>query len=196
MPTKEFEKLKEALKKPATPEAMKEAAQRFSEYEQAKRASGKPRSRPTLVSLGFGDPICVSALHGHGRRELTELITERIGAEASVEPPTPVMKVALAGRRNVGKSTFINALAGQDRVIVSEVPGTTRDSVDVRFEMDGQEFLAIDTAGIRKRRKWKADIDFYGYTRVLASIRRADVVLFMIDATTPITEAQKMPHLP
>ncbi len=144
-----------------------------------------------LVSLGFGDPICVSALHGHGRRELMELITERIGAEASVEPPDPVMKVAMAGRRNVGKSTFINALAGQDRVIVSEVPGTTRDSVDVRFEMDGQEFLAIDTAGIRKRRKWKADIDFYGYTRVLASVRRADVVLFMIDATTPITEVDK-----
>ncbi len=144
-----------------------------------------------LVSLGFGEPLCVSALHGRGRRELMELIVGRLGDQTGAEAPDEVMKLALVGRRNVGKSTFINSLAGDERVIVSEVPGTTRDSVDVRFEIGGRQFLAIDTAGVRKRRKWKADIDFYGYTRVLASIRRADVILFMIDAAEPTSEVDK-----
>jgi GTP-binding protein len=143
------------------------------------------------ASLGFGEPICVSALHGRRRRDLMEMMVARIGGEAEADVPNPVMKVALVGRRNVGKSTFINVLAGQDRVIVSEVPGTTRDSVDVRFEMDGREFLAIDTAGVRKRRKRKTSIEFYGHTRVIASIRRADVILFMIDAAAPISEVDK-----
>ncbi|MBN2561461.1 MAG: ribosome biogenesis GTPase Der [Phycisphaerae bacterium] len=143
------------------------------------------------ASLGFGEPICVSALHGRRRRELMEYVVAQVGIEAGADVPNPVMKVALVGRRNVGKSTFINALAGQERVIVSEVPGTTRDSIDVRFEIDEREFLAIDTAGMRKRRKQKTSIEFYGYTRALASIRRADVVLFMIDATEPIGEVDK-----
>lgn len=145
----------------------------------------------TLAALGFGDPICVSALHGRQRRELLEEVVRRIGGVTEDETPNPVMKVVLLGRRNVGKSTFINALAGQERVIVSEVPGTTRDSVDVRFEVDGREFLAIDTAGVLKRRKQKTDIDFYSYTRVLASIRRADVVLFLIDSTLATSEVDK-----
>jgi len=144
-----------------------------------------------LVSLGFGEPICVSALHGHHRRNLLELIAQRIGDLAAGDAPEPVMKVALVGRRNVGKSTFINALAGQERVIVSEIPGTTRDAVDVRFEMDGRECLAIDTAGLRKRRKMKTDIEFYGRTRVMASIRRADVILFLIDAAVSVGEVDK-----
>lgn len=145
----------------------------------------------TLVALGFGDPICVSALHGRHRRDLLELIVARIGDQAGTEAPDAVMRVALVGRRNVGKSTFINALAGEERVIVSEVPGTTRDAVDVRFEIDGQPFLAIDTAGVRKRTKWSTDVEFYGYTRVLASIRRSDVLLFLIDAAVPVGEVEK-----
>ncbi|HVP13507.1 MAG TPA: ribosome biogenesis GTPase Der [Phycisphaerae bacterium] len=145
----------------------------------------------TFVSLGFGEPICVSALHGNHRRELMELIHERLGRKAGTKPPDAIMKIALVGRRNVGKSTFVNALAGQERVIVSEVPGTTRDSIDVRFQMDGREFLAIDTAGMRKARTRNTDIEFYGYARAVASIRRADVVLFLIDATVPIGEVDK-----
>ncbi len=145
----------------------------------------------TLVSLGFGDPVCVSALHGHHRRALLERIVEILGGEIATEPPKETMKVALVGRRNVGKSTFINALAGGERVIVSEVPGTTRDAVDVRFEIGGREVIAIDTAGIKKKRKHKTDIEFYGHTRALASIRRADVVLFLIDSTAPISEVDK-----
>ena len=145
----------------------------------------------TLVSLGFGEPICVSALHGHHRSELLDRIVAALGDDAATEPPKETMKVALVGRRNVGKSTFINALAGEQRVIVSEVPGTTRDAVDVRFEIGGREVVAIDTAGVRKKRKHKTDVEFYGYTRALASIRRADVVLFLIDATAPISEVDK-----
>jgi len=144
-----------------------------------------------LVSLGFGEPICVSALHGHHRSELLDRIVAALGDDAATEPPKETMKVALVGRRNVGKSTFINALAGEQRVIVSEVPGTTRDAVDVRFEIGGREVVAIDTAGVRKKRKHKTDVEFYGYTRALASIRRADVVLFLIDATAPISEVDK-----
>lgn len=145
-----------------------------------------------FTALGFGEPICISALHGRGRREMLELVVKRLGDTAPLEAPDPVMKITLVGRRNVGKSTFINALAGQERVIVSEVPGTTRDSVDVRFEMDGRTFMAIDTAGVSKsKRRANNSIEFYGYTRALASIRRADVVLFLVDSTMPISDVDK-----
>lgn len=157
-----------------------------ADVEQHKSSAG------VLTALGFGDPFCVSALHGRGRRELLELITERLGDAATSDIPDPVMKVTLVGRRNVGKSTFINALAGQERVIVSEVPGTTRDSVDVRFEVDGRTFMAIDTAGVSKsKRRANNSIEFYGYNRALASIRRADVILFLVDATAPISDVDK-----
>lgn len=144
-----------------------------------------------FAALGFGEPMCVSALHGRGRRDLCERILEMTRDRSVTEAPDPVMKVALVGRRNVGKSSFINAIAGQERVIVSEVPGTTRDAVDVRFRLNDREFVAIDTAGVRKQRKQKTDIEFYGYSRVLTAIRRADVILFMIDATLPVGEVDK-----
>jgi GTP-binding protein len=102
-------------------------------------------------------------------------------------PSAPLMKLAIVGKRNAGKSTLVNALAGEARMIVSEIPGTTRDAVDVRFERDGRAFVAIDTAGVRKKSSMN-DIDFYSYTRALRSIRRADVVLLLIDALVPIAE--------
>lgn len=142
--------------------------------------------------LGFDEPICISAKHGRGRADLTERIVDSVRPAAGDEPAEPVMKLAIVGRRNVGKSTFVNALAGQDRVIVSEVPGTTRDAVDVRFEIDGRNFVAIDTAGVRKKSKMTAnDIEFYSYTRAVRSIRRADVVLFLIDAAEPVSQVDK-----
>lgn len=145
----------------------------------------------SLVRLGFGEALCISALHVRHRRDLVERILSILGDRAGHDAPDPVMKICLVGRRNVGKSTFMNALVGEERMIVSEVPGTTRDSVDVRFEKDGKVFLAIDTAGVRKVRKQNTDIEFYGYSRALASIRRTDVVLFLIDATVPIGEVDK-----
>jgi GTP-binding protein len=101
------------------------------------------------------------------------------------------MRVAIVGKRNAGKSTFVNALAGEQRVIASEMPGTTRDSVDVRFELEGRPFLAIDTAGVRKRKSVADDLEYYSIHRALRSIRRADVVLLMIDAAVPISQVDK-----
>lgn len=144
-----------------------------------------------FFSLGFGEPLCVSAKHGRGRKELLDLIADKLGGVAGDQPGETVMKIALVGVRNVGKSTFVNALAGQERVIVSEIPGTTRDSVDVRFERDGRTFIAIDTAGIRKKSKLANDIEFYSFVRAQRSVRRADVVLFLIDATRPVGQVEK-----
>ncbi len=101
------------------------------------------------------------------------------------------MKLAIVGRRNVGKSTFVNALAKEERVITSPVAGTTRDSVDVRFEVDGHPFLAIDTPGLRRAKSRKTDIDFYSTHRAQRSVRRADVVLLFFDATEPIGKVDK-----
>ena len=103
----------------------------------------------------------------------------------------PEMKLAIVGRRNVGKSTFINQLAEAERVIVSEVAGTTRDSIDIRFDVDGRKFVAIDTPGVRKRKSLANSIEFYGLVRAQRSIRRADVVLMFFDATQTISKVDK-----
>jgi GTP-binding protein len=109
------------------------------------------------------------------------------------------MKIAIVGKRNAGKSSLVNAIAGTERVIVSEVPGTTRDAIDVRIEKDGKTLLVIDTAGIRKKAKMaKTDnsIEFYGYVRAMRSIKRADVVWLLIDATEPVGQVDKsLAHL-
>ncbi len=154
-----------------------------------------PHTRTELadfVRLGFGEPMSISALHHLGLTDLKQRIVELVRPFSDgAAPPDPAMKVAIVGRRNVGKSSFINTLAGQERVIVSEVPGTTRDAVDVRFERDGHTYVAIDTAGVRKRSKMADDIEFYGFHRAQLSIRRADVVLLMIDATEDVSHVDK-----
>jgi len=141
--------------------------------------------------LGFGEPMGVSAIHHQGIADLKEAILRRLGDAASDSPPQAVMKLAIVGKRNVGKSSFINALAGEERVIVSETPGTTRDSVDVNVELDGGTFTLIDTAGIRKRKSLSGDIEFYSLHRALRSIRRADVVALMIDASVKVSQVDK-----
>ncbi len=143
-----------------------------------------------LYGLGVGEPVCTSAIHRLGLSELLEAVEARLGPPAQ-EVEEPTMKLAIVGKRNVGKSTFINALAGAERVIVSEAPGTTRDSVDVRVEMDGQVLTVIDTAGLRRRSKLADGIEFYSQHRALRSIRRADVVLLMLDATVPVGRVEK-----
>ena len=140
-----------------------------------------------FAALGFGDALPVSALHANGRRALLEVILERLGDAAGGQLEMPVMKLAIVGKRNAGKSTLVNALAGEERMIVSEIPGTTRDAVDVEFVKDGRRFIAIDTAGVRKRKSMD-DIDFYSYVRAERSIQRADVVAHLIDATVPVSE--------
>lgn len=144
-----------------------------------------------FVRLGYGEPLPVSAMNGSGKWALRELIAERLQGKETGQPETPLMKLALVGKRNAGKSSFVNALAGEPRVIVSEVPGTTRDSIDVIFEKDGRKFMAIDTAGVRKKAKLANDIEFYALNRATHSISRADVVLLLIDSTETVGQIEK-----
>ncbi len=141
--------------------------------------------------LGRGHLICVSTTQNRHREKLLELIAERLPESSDDEVEAPRMKLAIVGRRNVGKSTFVNTLAESERMIVSEVPGTTRDSVDVLFQLDGQTFTAIDTPGLRKRKSQRTDLEFYGMHRAQRSIRRADVVLMFFDAAETISKVDK-----
>ncbi len=141
--------------------------------------------------LGHGDPLPVSAQQNRGRDRLFDRLLALLPEASEAPPDEEPLKLAIVGRRNTGKSTFINCLAREERVIVSEVPGTTRDSIDVRFERDGQAFVAIDTAGVRKRRSVANDIEFYSLARAERSIRRADVVLLFLDAKDTISRVDK-----
>lgn len=144
-----------------------------------------------FVRLGFGEAVCVSATNFINKAVLVEQIIEALDHLPNERPEKEVMKIAIVGKRNVGKSTFVNSIVGEERVITSEVPGTTRDAVDVRFEVNDRQFVIIDTAGVRKKSKMRDSIEFYSYTRVTRSIRRADVVLFMIDSTMEISQVDK-----
>ena len=151
----------------------------------------------------FGWPVvAVSVLQNRNQGDLASAILDRLPEETSrveldedgkpIAPiAEPVMKIAIVGCRNVGKSTFINTLTRQERMIVSPVPGTTRDSVDVRFELDGKPFIAIDTPGLQRRRNIDTNLDFYESHRAKRSVRRADVVLHFFDASREITATDK-----
>ena len=142
----------------------------------------------------FGRKIVrVSAREDVGKSDLLEAIHECLPEMLPDEQPPeePVMKLAIVGRRNVGKSTLVNTLAEADRMIVSEVPGTTRDSVDVHFDLDGKAFIAIDTPGFRRSKSIATDVDYYSTHRAQRSIRRADVVLLFFDATVRISKVDK-----
>ena len=153
-------------------------------------------SADAFYKLGRGRLVRTSVKQNRGRQTLLDLIVERLPDSVDDEEGTDLVpetnaKIAIVGRRNVGKSTFINELAGTERVIVSEIPGTTRDSVDVRFEIDGKVFTAIDTPGLRRRKSIKTDIDFYGLHRAQRSIRRSDIVLMFLDAGQRIGKVDK-----
>ena len=142
--------------------------------------------------------IAVSVKAKRNRWELLQAVLENLPPAGEVEQAEgetlaadPELKLAIVGRRNVGKSTFINALAQAERVIVSEVPGTTRDSVDVRFDVDGKALIAIDTPGVRKKKSLASDVEFYGLVRARRSIRRADVVFLFLDAKDTISKVDK-----
>ncbi|MBI1372535.1 MAG: ribosome biogenesis GTPase Der [Phycisphaera sp.] len=144
------------------------------------------------TSLGLGVPITVSATTKRGKFDLIDAIADNIDYDLSHVPPKPTeMKLAIVGKRNAGKSTLVNALAGAKRVIASEMAGTTRDSIDVRFEVDGRSFTAIDTAGLRKRKSVQDDIEYYSMHRALRAVRRADVVMLVIDATEAVSQVDK-----
>jgi len=151
-----------------------------------------------FAKLGLGTPIGVSALSGRNLDDLFDAIAKKIDlSDAPTQMPETTLMLAIVGKRNAGKSTLVNAIASlydgdPERVIVSEVPGTTRDSVDVRFEKDGKSLVVIDTAGVRKKRQIATnDIAFYSFHRAQRSIRRADVILMLIDGVDPVSEPDK-----
>jgi GTP-binding protein len=144
-----------------------------------------------FYKLGRGKPIAVSAHQNRNKRQLLRMIEEMLPPADAAKPVDAEMKIAVVGRPNTGKSTLINTLAHTERMIVSERPGTTRDAVDVHFELDGVTFLAIDTAGVKRKARIRDSLDFYSIHRAERSIRRADVVLLFLDPTQGITRLDK-----
>lgn len=140
-----------------------------------------------FYQLGFGDPLPISAYHGRGTIDLLDKITAMLPETPPAEVQENIIKVAIVGRPNVGKSMLLNALVGEERVIVDETPGTTRDSVDTLVDFQGQSVLFIDTAGIRRPGRVEEKVERYSVGRAMQSIERADIALLVTDATEPLT---------
>ena len=176
-----------------------------SDHEVAKMLlkSGKPvvlavnkmdqvgRTNPDIYefyNLGLGDPIPVSAVHGHGTGDLLDACFDYFPGEEEEEPESDVIKVAIIGKPNVGKSSLVNRILGEERVIVSNMAGTTRDAVDSYFENEKGKYLLIDTAGMRKKSKVDDPIEKFSILRATMAIERSDVCLILIDANEGVTE--------
>ena len=140
-----------------------------------------------FYSLGLGEPIPVSALHGHGTGDLLDAVTALLPAE-SADEEEEVVRVAIIGRPNVGKSSLLNRILGEDRVIVSDVPGTTRDAVDTAFTHKTGRYVLIDTAGMRKKARVDENIEYYSVLRAQMAIERSQVCLILLDAEQGVTE--------
>jgi GTP-binding protein len=139
--------------------------------------------------LGLGEPLALSALHGHGTGDLLDAVLERLpGKAARGEVPEDAIRVAVLGRPNVGKSSLVNALVGQDRVIVSEIPGTTRDAVDTVLRRGDRTFVLVDTAGLRRKRRQRQGIEYYSELRALQAAERADVALVLVDSSEGLVD--------
>lgn len=139
-----------------------------------------------FYALGLGKPLPISAYHGRGIEDLLDEIVPLLPPSLPT-PEEEMMKVAIVGRPNVGKSQLLNAILGQERAIVYEVPGTTRDSLDAIYQKDGQKILLIDTAGIRKRGRIEEGVERYSVLRALRAIQRCDIALLVMDATEMVT---------
>ncbi len=147
-----------------------------------------PMEAYEFYNLGLGDPVAVSSIHGLGVGDLLDMIVSYFPEDLEEEDESEIIHVAIVGKPNAGKSSLTNKILGENRVIVSEIAGTTRDAIDSRFEKDGQEYIIIDTAGMRKRGKISEDVERYSVVRALNAVERADVCVIMIDATEGITE--------
>lgn len=141
-----------------------------------------------FYNLGIGDPITISASQGLALGDMLDRVVSYFDPISEEEQEDEYIRIAMVGKPNVGKSSLINKLLGEERVIVSNVPGTTRDAIDSYLENDLGKFILVDTAGIRRKSKVKEEIERYSVIRTLASIERADVCILMIDATEGITE--------
>lgn len=141
-----------------------------------------------FYNLGMGDPIAVSAVHGHGTGDLLDACIEHFPPVEDEEEKDDAIHVAVIGKPNAGKSSLVNKILGEERVIVSDVAGTTRDAIDSRFENEQGSFVFIDTAGLRKKSRVEENIERYSALRAAMAIERADVCLIVIDATEGVTE--------
>jgi GTP-binding protein len=141
-----------------------------------------------LHRLGLGEPLPISALHGHGTGDLLDLIVERLPGTSEQAVGEDAIKVAILGRPNVGKSSLLNALVGAERVIVSEVPGTTRDSIDTVLRRDERTLVLVDTAGLRRKRRQRQGIEYYSELRALETAERADVALVLVDSSEGVVD--------
>ena len=141
-----------------------------------------------FYNLGMGDPIAISSTHGLGVGDLLDEVCKHFPPECDTKEDEDEIKVAVIGRPNAGKSSLINKLLGEERVIVSNIAGTTRDAIDSHYEKNGDKFLFIDTAGMRKRKKIDENIEHYSVVRALAAVDRSDVCIIMLDAQEGVTE--------
>ncbi len=140
-----------------------------------------------FYALGLGDPVAVSAAHGLGTGDLLDVVVERLADAPQPEEEAQPTRLAVIGRPNVGKSSLVNKLLGEERVIVADVAGTTRDAIDTRIEFDGRQVTLVDTAGLRRRTKVAGTVDYYAQLRSERAAERADVAIVLCDATQGIT---------
>ena len=138
--------------------------------------------------LGLGDPVPISALHGHGTGDLLDQIVSLLPGAGPDEVGEEAIRVAVLGRPNVGKSSLVNALVGQDRVIVSDMPGTTRDSIDTILRRGDTTFVLVDTAGLRRKRRHRQGIEYFSELRAIKAAERADVALVLVDSTEGLVD--------
>jgi GTP-binding protein len=138
--------------------------------------------------LGLGEPVPISALHGHGSGDLLDRIVSELPGAGPSDVADDAVRVAILGRPNVGKSSLLNALLGQERVVVSETPGTTRDAIDTVLERDGRTFVLVDTAGLRRKRRQRQGIEYYAELRTIEAAERADVALVLVDASEGLVD--------
>ena len=144
-----------------------------------------------LWALGLGEPLPVSALHGRGTGDFLDVLVEALPKNGTGDERDTIASLAIIGRPNVGKSTLLNKLAGEDRVLVSEVPGTTRDPINLVVELDGEPFEVIDTAGIKRRPRMKEDVEVYSVMRARTALEHADVALLVVDGLEGATQQEQ-----
>lgn len=176
---KDFAKVVRGLKKPVLTVANKADTAEWS-YQSSE-----------FYALGLGDVFPISSASGAGTGELLDEVVSHFEEEGDENPDEGIPRIAILGRPNAGKSSFVNALLGKERTIVTDVAGTTRDTINSRYKLFGQDFILTDTAGIRKKSKVHEDIEFYSVMRALQALQDSDVCVIMVDATRGL-EAQDM----
>lgn len=154
----------------------------------ADKPGAMPMEAYEFYNLGLGDPIAISAINSLGLGDMLDEVVAHFPADYEKEEDDATIRIAVTGKPNAGKSSLINKILGEERVIVSNIPGTTRDAIDVRFQKNGVDYIFTDTAGLRKKGKIDENIERYSVVRSLLAIDRSDVVVIMIDATQGVTE--------